>query len=236
MTPGRIGPDRNADTPDAMNPTLLRPAALAFAAAIALLAPPPVDAQKRGTEAAKTIYCWDDDGKRVCGDALPADAVDNARSEFSASGMLTRKLGRALTEEERAAAEALAELERQAADDAAARERQERAMVHAYDSEEALQRAFNARLELVEAAARSSELGIESIRGSLMGLLRQAAEAELAGRAVPERIASGIQEQHYGLRRQQALLEQQQVQQRLLAEELEQALLRYRELRQASVR
>src|SRR5690606_14669775 len=235
MTPGRIGPDRNADTPDAMNPKLLRPAALAFAAAIALLAPP-VDAQKRGTEAAKTIYCWDDDGKRVCGDALPADAVDNARSEFSASGMLTRKLGRALTEEERAAAEALAELERQAADDAAARERQERAMVHAYDSAEALQRAFNARLELVAAAARSSELGIESIRGSLMGLLRQAAEAELAGRAVPESIAGGIPGRRYGLRRQQGRLERQQGQQRVRAEGREQALLRCRELRQASVR
>lgn len=107
-------------------------------------------------------------------------------------------------------------------------------MVHAYDSEEALRRAFGARLGLVEAAARSSELGIESIRASLMGLLRQAAEAELSGKAVPKALAAGIQEQHRGLRHQQALLEQQQVQRRLLAEELEQSLARYRELKQAA--
>lgn len=218
-----------------MTPKLLR-SLLALAAASALLASPAADAQKRGSEAARTIYCWEEDGERICGDALPADAVDNARSEFSASGMLTRTLGRALTEEERAAADALAELERQAAAEDAARERHERAMVHAYDSEDALQRAFNARIELVEASARSSELGIESIRSSLMGLLRQAAEAELAGREVPKTVSAGIHEQHAGLRRQQALLEQQQVQRRLLAEELEQALVRYRELRQAARR
>lgn len=211
------------------------PPLLALATA-ALLVASPADAQKRGGETSKTIYCWEEDGKRTCGDALPVDAVDNARTEFSASGMLTRKLGRALTEEERAAAEALAEMERQAAAEVAARARQERAMVHAYDSEQALERAFGARLELVDAAARSSELGIESIRSSLMGLLRQAAEAELAGRPVPATLASGIREQHSGLRRQQAQLEQQQVQRRLLTEELEQALVRYRELRQGATR
>lgn len=228
----RTGPQTTAD---AMTPKLLHPV-LALATAAALLAPTTADAQKRGSGTSKTIYCWQEGDERICGDALPADAVDNARSEFSASGMLTRKLGRALTDEEREAAEALAELERQAAADAAVRARQERAMVHAYDSEQALQRAFNARLELVEAAARSSELGIESIRGSLMGLLRQAAEAELAGRKVPKRIADGIQEQHYGLRSQQAQLEQQEVQRRLLAEELDQALVRYRELKDGSGR
>ena len=214
-----------------MSPKLLRPL-LFVAVASALLGAPAAGAQQRGPE--KKIYCWEEEGERICGDALPADAVDNARREFSASGTLTRTLGRALTEEEKAAAEALAELERQADAEEAARARQERAMVHAYDSEQALRRAFGARLGLVEASTRSSELGIESIRSSLMGLLRQAAEAELSGRAVPKSLASGIQEQHRGLRHQQALLEQQRVQRRLLAEELEQSLARYRELKQAS--
>ncbi len=215
---------------------LLKPSRAVFllATAGALLAAPAVDAQQRGSD--KTIYCWEEEGERICGDALPADAVDNARREFSTSGLLTRTLGRALTEEEKAAAEALAALERENAARQAAQARQEQAMVHAYDSEEALQRAFDARIGLVEASARSSELGVESIRSSLMSLLRQAAEAELAGRAVPKALAAGIQEQHRGLRLQQSLLEQQRIQRQLLGEELEQSLARYRELRQASHR
>ena len=39
--------------------------------------------------AKKKLYCWDDHGHKVCGDALPSNAVDAARTEFSAkSGKL----------------------------------------------------------------------------------------------------------------------------------------------------
>ena len=49
--------------------------------------------------AGKKIYCWDEGGRRVCGDALPASAVDRARTEISAkSGMATGQVGRALTD------------------------------------------------------------------------------------------------------------------------------------------
>lgn len=216
-----------------MSLKLLR-SALFLATAGVLLATPAVDAQQGGSD--KKIYCWEEEGERICGDALPADAVDNARREFSSSGLLTRSLDRALSAEEKATAEALAALERENAAQQEARARQERAMVHAYDSEEALLRAFDARIDLVEASARSSELGVQSIRGSLMGLLRQAAEAELAGRTVPKTLAAGIQEQHRGLRLQQSLLEQQRIQRRLLGEELDQSLARYRELKQAARR
>ena len=38
----------------------------------------------------KKIYCWNDAGRKVCGDALPASATDSARTEFSIkSGMAT---------------------------------------------------------------------------------------------------------------------------------------------------
>ncbi|MBZ0087764.1 MAG: hypothetical protein K8F33_06675 [Thermomonas sp.] len=32
----------------------------------------------------KKIYCWDEGGRRVCGDALPASAANSARTEFNA--------------------------------------------------------------------------------------------------------------------------------------------------------
>jgi hypothetical protein len=71
----------------------------------------PADAQQRrgqSTPAAeRKLYCWEENGRKVCGDALPASAVDSARTEISPrSGLQVGQVGRALTAEERAAAEA----------------------------------------------------------------------------------------------------------------------------------
>ena len=56
---------------------------------------------------AKKLYCWNENGRKVCGDALPANAVDSARTEISAkSGLATGRVDRALSAEERAAAAA----------------------------------------------------------------------------------------------------------------------------------
>src|SRR3546814_20123611 len=75
---------------------------IAGLACILLLATATAAAQDK---AAKKIYCWEEDGHKVCGDALPADAVDAARTEISArTGHTVRSLARAPTDEERAAA------------------------------------------------------------------------------------------------------------------------------------
>ena len=38
----------------------------------------------------KKIYCWNEAGRKVCGDALPAEAANSERSEISArSGLRT---------------------------------------------------------------------------------------------------------------------------------------------------
>ncbi|MET1161629.1 MAG: hypothetical protein ABWY48_03740, partial [Pseudoxanthomonas sp.] len=54
---------------------------------------------------AKKLYCWNENGQRVCSDALTAEAVNRAREEISSrSGLRTGGVDRALTEEERALA------------------------------------------------------------------------------------------------------------------------------------
>ena len=58
---------------------------------------------KAGTE--KKIYCWNEGGRKVCGDALPAEAANSARTEISArSGLRTGQVSRALSDDERSAA------------------------------------------------------------------------------------------------------------------------------------
>ena len=87
-----------------------------FAAiALALGAAGSADAQT-AAPAQKKIYCWDEGGRRVCGDALPASALDKARTEVSSrSGLAGNRIDRALTEQER---QALAERQAVAAADA----------------------------------------------------------------------------------------------------------------------
>jgi len=53
----------------------------------------------------KKIYCWNEAGRKVCGDALPAEAANSERTEISArSGLRTGQVSRALSDSERSAA------------------------------------------------------------------------------------------------------------------------------------
>ncbi|MBW3549346.1 MAG: hypothetical protein KY442_00600 [Proteobacteria bacterium] len=181
---------------------------------------------------AKRVYCWDDNGRRVCGDALPASAVDSARTEISASsGLTTRAVDRALTPEERAAAAAAAEASAAAAAALATAARRDRAMAESYASEAELRRAFQHRITLLDETVKASQLGIAGLRQSLLSLLRRASDSELGGKPVPKPLTATIQTQHDQLLRQQSLLAEQRRDRGEIEGELELALQRYRELK-----
>jgi hypothetical protein len=192
--------------------------------------------QKRAAEgAAKKLYCWNENGAKVCGDALPAHAVDSARTEFSAkSGAATGQVARALTGEERAAAEAQAKLQQDAAAVAAAKERRDRAMAESYATEADLRRAFGERQAVMDESIKASRLGVEGRRTSLVSLLRRAGENELSRKPVPKPTQDNVRIQHDQLLRQQALLVQQLAERELIDEELGAALERYHALKKPS--
>jgi len=198
-------------------------------ACLLLLATATAGAQDKAT---RKIYCWNEDGHKVCGDALPADAADAARTEISArTGMTVRSVERAPTDEERAAA---ADARKQAALDAeaeAAAKRRDLAMVESYATETDLRRAYGERITLVEESLKTSRLGLVNLRASLLSLLRQAADLELQSKPVRKALADNIQRQHGDLLRQQAILEQQVHDRASLGSDLEQALERYRALK-----
>jgi hypothetical protein len=192
------------------------------------LAAAPVAAQQAG----KKLYCWNENGRKVCGDALPASAADSARTEISArSGLKTGQVARALTDAERATAAQQAEAERQAAIAEEARQRREHAMVESYTTEEELMRAFEHRITLLDETVKASSLGVTGLRQSLVSLLQRASEAELAGKPVPAPLAASIQTQHQQLLRQQAALVRQRGERAAIDGELASALKRYRELK-----
>lgn len=203
-------------------------APLALALTAALLAAP-AGAQEA---AKKKLYCWNEGGRKVCGDALPASAVDSARTEISAkSGMATSRVDRALTAEERAAAAAQAELDRQSQLAVAAQRMREHAMAESYSTEADLRRAFNERIALLDDTIKAAQLSIGGLRQSLIALLRQAGEAELTGKPVPANLTGTIQTQHAELMHQQAMLVTHRRNRSEIDAELAHALQTYRELK-----
>lgn len=198
---------------------------LAAAIGLALLGSGTAAAQKR-------VYCWNENGKKVCGDALPAEAADSARTEISArSGLRTGQVARALTEAERSDAALAADAARREADAAAMLKRRDLAMVESYVTEADLRRAYGERTELLDETLKASTLGLSNLRLSLLNLLRQAGDRELAGEPVPKRLADTIRNQHDELLRQQQILAGQQKDRGALDTELNDAVVRYRALK-----
>jgi hypothetical protein len=199
-----------------------------LACALLLLAATVASAQDKG----KKIYCWDENGHKVCGDALPADAADAARTEISAkTGIAVRTVDRAPTEAERdAVAAADAQAAREAEAEAEAK-RRDLAMVESYATEDDLRRAYGERITLVEESLKTSRLGLVNLRRSLLSLLRQASDLELQSKPVRKDLVENIARQHADLLRQQAIMEQQLHDRASLGSDLDQALERYRALK-----
>ena len=212
--------------------THLRRTALA-AFAMALLGTGIASAQVKPA-AEKKIYCWNEGGRKVCGDALPASAANSARTEISSrSGMTTGRVDRALTGSERSAAEVAAEVARRQAEVLALQQRRDLAMVESYMTEADLRRAYGERTVLLDETLKASKLGLSNLRLSLLALLRQAGDKELGGEPVIKPLADSIREQHGELLRQQQILITQQQDRATLEHELQDSLRRYRELKRA---
>ena len=200
-------------------------------ALLALVATSAIAAAKPVTKG-KKLYCWNEHGHKVCGDALPPEAAESARTEINAkSGLQTGQVARALTAEERAAAASASEQARLAADAQAARLRRDMAMVASYDSEAALRHAYGERINLIESSLKTSQLDEANLRNSLASLLGQAGDLELSGKPVPPALVANLQNQHAQLAQLLRIAEQQRQDRKALDGELNDAVARYRALK-----
>ena len=162
--------------------------------------------------------------------------MDSARTEFNAqSGMATSRLARALTPEEKSVAEVQAREEAARAAAAEAEHRRPMAMVQSFQTEDDLRRAFGSRVSLNRDAIKTARMGIDGLRQSLVALLQRAGEIELNKRAVPKKLAVDILVQHGQLLGQQSALASLQRESRTIQAQLEEAVVRYRELKPKTV-
>ena len=198
-------------------------------ALVAALAAGAVDAQKA------KLYRWvDKDGKVHYDDALPPEAVNQARSEFStSSGNKTGEIGRALTAEERAQIEAQAASAAEQARLLEEHKRQEEVMLATYTSENDLRRAYGDRLSLLKTTLESTDVSIKNVRENLAMMLQQASDTELGGRKVTDDRIVAIKELHSEYLKQQQFQMNRRMELEALNSEFARVLARYRELKNA---
>jgi hypothetical protein len=191
-------------------------------------------AQHRGAaqKTTKKLYCWNENGTRVCGDELPPGATDLARTEINAqSGATTGRVARALTASERDAAAAAAREAANAAVADAAQKRRDLAMIESYATEADLRRAYGERISLLDDALKSAGLAESNLRLSLVSLLDQANDLELARKPIPAKMLDSLRSQHAELVKQQRIAATQREDRAGLDGDLAAALERYRAMK-----
>ena len=192
---------------------------LAIATVLALLLALPASAQNSG---AKRLYRWvDANGKVHYSDALPPEAVNQARAEISASSGLVRDtVDRALSDAERLDAQAREAAAVRAAEAAARQRAVDEVELASYATEVDLDEAFAERRASLEESIRTQDEGLAAQVAALADVLERAGDEELAGRPVPATLQASITDQRAEILKQEALRLQRAGERVALEEEL----------------
>ena len=205
---------------------------LLLALVAAMLVASMASAQDKGAK----LYRWvDKQGKVHYDQALPPEAVDQARREFSAkTGTAVGSVDRALTADERAKIEADAKAAAAAAASANEQKRLEDIMMASYMTEEDMRRAYGERISLLTMTIESTDISIKSLRENLAALLSQASDTELDKRRVLDDRVKTMRELHAEKVKQQNLQTSRHEDLAALNAEFARMLARYRQLRNAA--
>lgn len=179
--------------------------ALALSFSVAEAAKPAPKNAKKGA-AAKKIYCWEENGKRMCGDTLPSSAMDQARTEVSSkTGLTTKKVDRVLTPEEiQAAARAEKSSQTQAQLQAVQAQRVQ-LLLFTYPTEEALVLAQKEQETDILTKIKEAEGGVREVRKAILERLKILAEYELGKKKIPQKEVDNVKqlrgrvEAHHGV-------------------------------------
>lgn len=178
-------------------------------------------------------YKWRDEaGNLHYADSVPPEATRLGYEVVNQHGVVVRRVERAKTADEIAAAKAAADKladEKRKADDAARNDAQ---MLAAYPSEEDLRKSLQAQIDLIKQNIQATEVGIASQEKSLAERLVHAAEQERNGKPVPAPIQKQINTLRTGLADQKAFLERRTADRVAMEKQLVVDLEKYRALKQ----
>lgn len=181
---------------------------------------------------ARVRYKWRDEGGNLhFSDNLPPEAVKLGYEMVNGQGVVVRRVERAKTDEELAAAKAEAEKkaeEKRRADDITRGDAQ---MLAAYPAEEDLRKSLQAQIDLIAQNIQATEVGIASQEKSLAERLVHAAEQERTGKPVPPVVTKQIETLKKGIADQKAFLARRTADRAAMEKQLVDDIEHYRKLK-----
>jgi hypothetical protein len=156
---------------------------------------------------ARIYCCTDGNGRRVCGDILPAQCQTRAYNEFNAQGVVKKKYEAPLTPEQRVQRDA--ELAQKKADEHAAAEqaRRDKAMLASYTSVADIDAKRARTVAGAQADIKTAEERLEAVQVRLEKLRQGADRYAKDGKPVPDTLKANLRDSNADLLVRQKTLE-----------------------------
>ncbi len=185
--------------------------------------------------AASTMYCCQDaQGRKACGDILPAACQGRAYQVLGAGGKLIRQVEAPMTPEQQAQKAAEARRQKEAEEAARERQRLDQALLHTYGSPEDID-------AVRERAEAESQTAVKTARDRIaeLGKARKKLEAEAEfyrKKPMPPGLNKSMKENEAEIQAQNALIEQKTREAETIRARYEEEKRRYIELRKSPPR
>lgn len=179
-------------------------------------------------------FKWRDaQGNLHYSDTLPAEATQLGYEVVNPHGIIVKRVQRAKTPAELAAAKSdasKAAVEQKGID---ARARSDEQLISGYPEESDLKRAQKQQLEMLNQQVVAAQISLHSQEVSLADLLGRAAEAERSGEKLPAKEAAQLADVRKQVDNQRLIVERREGERDAAGQQFEQQTARYRELKAA---
>lgn len=188
------------------------------------------------TMASAGIKCWkNDDGVRECGNTVPPEYAQKAHREVTATGVTVSTTARAKTKEElrlqREEAARQAAIQAEEARKIRERKTKDRVLLNTYTTEKDLTLAHESQVAAIDIRLDHSDKIVKQLKASLEQLHAQAADLERGGKTITPELKSKMTKVQKQLEDSHSFSERLRIQKAELAEQFQQDLNRYRELK-----
>ncbi len=207
----------------------MRPIIRCISLTLLLVAASGAGAQDNGK---RVRYKWKDaEGALHIEDSIPPEAAKLGYEVLGPNGTVVRRVERARTEEEIAAAREAAAREVEEKKKATEQASRDAQMIAAYPTEDDLLKAQQSQLTMINQSIDTASSGVKNQEKSLEELLGHAAELERLGKPVPANIQQQIAGLRKGIAEQKAFIERRTAERARMQAEFEAQTAHYREVK-----